>query len=270
MLSVEEITPRPIEQRLITVLDPIIEPLYRSDLPWHNYIHAREDALQESLRLDDLDPVPSTQEERLELIVEDIAHDALGHVPLRSTEGYATKEERTAAVIAGLLRGEIRDSGFDFSETSIINIGNAIIRNRPGIKSETPNEVKLRRGDLKNLGSEQTTPFLAAAVSIFYEKAILALEVDEPYDAWPDYLDGQIPILGGLLMYDLSIRGEPVMQRQGLTLGRFNRTAQSNVGRLANKREVRTPRSFVGRYGHHLKLVIPDFEEIVPYILGEA
>jgi hypothetical protein len=274
MLLAEQITPVLNEQRLIRALDPLLATLYEP-LPYHNYSHARDEVLVEALRLDDLDrdSRPARQRfeaeqeaERLELIVECLGHDALAHPKLGPDEDFPTKTHRTAARVAGLIRDNMPEHGFTFSGTSIASIEQAIISNTPGQPITTMNELKLRRGDIANVGSHYRSIFLAKTVLIFYETVALNQRDGNGPPEWTSFLDRQHPLLSALIEPGLGIGSERL--RNGKSP--FDRRAERNISLLASKRAVRDPELFIPKYGHSLTALVPNFAEIAPYIRGRA
>ncbi|HSW85681.1 MAG TPA: hypothetical protein VLF79_03685 [Candidatus Saccharimonadales bacterium] len=268
MLAIEVITQDKEEQQLIALLDGLIQPLYR-DLPYHNYGHARDEVLPVALKLDDLDPAGGDPVQRRELIVESLGHDALDYLPL-TDENFKSKEERAAYHIAWLLRRQVHEDDIYFNEFSIEQIGKTIERNKPGEKCVTPNDFKLRRADLSNVGSPFRTVFLAGTVKLFHERVILDAEAGQLTPPWPEFLDEQVSILHGLLQQDLSIGGERKVRRSSGQISKFGQLANSNVSLLSSKLGVRDPERFIRRYGTHLLELVPDFKNIVPLIRGQA
>lgn len=262
MLKVEEITLIPEEQALIRGLDDVLaDPssgLYK-DLPHHNYGHVRDEVLPEALRLDSLDPDNSTSQGRLELAAASLTHDLLVHLPLDPDEGFDTKEARTIAKAKSLL------PSFGFTGQSLDNVLGSIGTTAPGTVCKTPNEIKLRRADISNVGSEQLARFLAVTVKIFHEEKIISAQAGVPASNWETFIGRQATILKQLLEPDLSVGTEPKVHG----LGRFNRLAQANVAWLG-RGAVRDPDQFVKAYGPHLEPPVPNFANIVTASLVAA
>lgn len=243
MLAVEAITPIPVEQELIKELSEGLRPFYREDLPYHNFSHVHDDVLAEVLRLDSEHPETSTERGRIRLIGASLVHDAYDHLPLDPLE-YTSKEERAAHVT----RPVLIECGFepaDIRETDELTLST-----RPGEICRTPNQVKLRRGDISNVGSGRL-PFLGTSVNLFYEATLLADEYDHERTNWRTFIASQEAVLRSLLSQDLSLGSE--RQRSGI--GPFNRRAMKNVNWLSKNR-VRDPVRFYARYNHHLRPLV--------------
>ena len=256
----------PEERKLIEDLETAIEvprlkaaPAYRIDLPYHNDYHIYREVLPAGLRLDGRDGKNSTPRSRPILIAGLITHDMWSHVPLDPAEGFRTKEQRTAALARPILLNL-------FSEADTNEVEGTIIATTPGVRCETPNQRKIRRADISNVGIRNSSTFLATTVRIFHEEVVLCLEAGEDPPLWTPFLDRQHAVLGKLLEQDLSVGTEPLRNGKGP----FNLAAESNVSLLGTKCSVRNPKSFVSRYGQYMKPLVPAFQDIVPYIKAEA
>ncbi len=239
MLSVEEITSHPGEQLLIERLDEGLGPFYRDDLPHHNYRHVRDDVLPEVLRLDALQPVDPVRG-RFNLIGATLGHDAGSHLPA-DPERPETKEERAARLIRPVL------AGCGFSEGDISEMDGMILATGIGAVCATPDQKKLRRADIANVGGQRTS-FLATTVNLFYEATILAGERGDEPPVWPAFIAAQQEILMRLLSQDLSLGDERISKG----MGPFNRAAMKNVSWLS-RGVVRDPARFHGKYDQYMR-----------------
>jgi len=239
MLSVGEITPVPGEQVLIETLDQGLSQFYREGLPHHTYTHARDDILPEVVRLDGLQP-NSSQQGRFNLIAATLGHDAGWHLP-SDPEAAESKEERSVR----LIRPVLEECGFKLLDLN--EIDDLVRATAAGTLCMTPNQKKLRRGDIANVAGKRL-PFLATTVNLFYEAKILADEYGNESPEWQTYVAAQDIILRSFLSQDLSLGSEPTIRG----VGRFNREALRNVNRLSSG-TVRNPFRFVGRYHNILK-----------------
>lgn len=239
MLSVEEITSIPGEQVLIEQLDEGLRPFYRDDLPHHNYEHARDDVLPEVLRLDALQPVDPVHG-RFNLIGATLGHDAGSHLPA-DPERPESKEERAIRLIRPVLKG------CGFSARDISEMDGMVLATGTGVVCATPDQKKLRRGDIANVGGPRTL-FLATSVNLFYEATILAGERGEEPPVWPEFIAAQQAILMSLLSQDLSLGDERVSNG----MGPFNRAAMKNVSWLS-KGVVLDPARFHSKYDQYMR-----------------
>jgi hypothetical protein len=244
MLSVEEITSHPGEQVLIERLDEGLRPLYRDDLPHHNYEHARDNVLPEVLRLDALQPVDPVHG-RFNLIGATLGHDAGSHLPA-DPERPETKEERAAR----LIRPVLVESGF--SARDISEMDGMVLATGIEAVCATPNQKKIRRGDIANVGGLRT-PFLATTVNLFYEAAILAGEQGGEPPVWPAFIAAQQKILMSLLSQDLSLGDERISKG----VGPFNRAAMKNVSWLS-KGVVLDPAKFHSKYDQYMRPLVDE------------
>jgi hypothetical protein len=244
MLSVEEITSIPGEQVLIEQLDEGLRPFYRDDLPHHNYEHARDDVLPEVFRLDALQPVDPVRG-RFNLIGATLGHDAGSHLSA-DPERPETKEERASR----LIRPVLKECGF--STGDIAEMDGLILATGIATVCATPDQKKLRRGDIANVGGGRT-PFLATTVKLFHEAAILAGERGGEPPVWRTFVAAQQEILLGLLSQDLSLGDERVTKG----LGPFNRAALRNVGWLS-KSVVRDPAKFHSKYDQYMRPLVDE------------
>jgi len=244
MLSVEEITDVPGEQVLIERLDEGLRPLYRNGLPHHNYPHARDDVLPEVFRLDGLAPT-SPVHGRFNLIAATLGHDAGSHLP-PDPERPETKEERASRLIRPVLLD------CNFSEGDLVEIDGLIGATGPGAACVTPDQVKLRRGDIANVGGPRL-PFLATSVRLYQEAVILAAERGEPAPEWRSFLREQEAVLRSLLSQDLSLGDERVSKG----VGPFNRAALRNVSWLS-RGVMLNPVRFHSKYDHYLRPLVGD------------
>lgn len=242
MLSVEEITPIPGEQLLINELGVRLRPFYRDDLPYHNYPHVHDDVLSDVLRLDDLEPVRPSHG-RFNLIAAALGHDAGSYLPL-NTESSETREERATRLIKPVLV----ECGFTLRD--INEIDDMVQSTQVGTLCETPDQIKLRRADIVNVGGKRL-PFLATSVKLHYEARILADEQDvEPPD-WRTFIIEQEGILRSLLSQDLSLGDERISKGTGP----FNRAAMKNVNWLS-KKVIREPLMFHSKYDYYLRPLV--------------
>lgn len=242
MLSVEEITPIPGEQRLIQELGEGLHPLYRDDLSHHNFGHAHDEVLPEVIRLDGLQPV-SKARGRLEMIAAALGHDAGTHLPI-DPERRETKEERAIR----LIRPVIVECGFRGGD--ITEIDGMVLATGPGVICETPGQIKLRRADIGNVGRKRLE-FLATAVNIFHEETVLAEEQHREIPVWGNFTAAQQQVLLRLLAQDLSLGNERVSKG----MGPFNRAALRNAQWLS-KGTVRDANRFHAKYDQYMRPLV--------------
>lgn len=246
MLLPEAITADPTEQELVSRFSQALAPFYRPDLPHHNFLHPHDEVLPEVIQLADIDPACTTLE-RYILIAASLGHDALEHLPL--SPAFRTKEQRAGAITAVIAR----DIGFTAGEANATE--ELIESTNPQAACDTPSKVKLRRGDLKNVGGRRL-PFLGTAVNVFYEKQMLAQEQGLEAPLWTPYMTTQRVLLRGMNVPDLSVGRE--QSRDGR--GTFNRRADENIDTLWLPR-VEDPWQFVTFYGSRLQPYVAGFSE---------
>lgn len=251
MLSPEEITPYTGEQVLVDELDEGLRPLYRGDLPGHNYEHAHDEVLPEAIRLDGLEPLAASHG-RLALIAAALCHDAGAHLPA-DPERHETKEERSMR----LVRPVLIECGFNTNDIREVN--GMIWATQAGTACKSLGQVKMRRADISNVGSRQRMRMLKRTVDFFHETTILAAEEDRESPAWSAFLASQQQVLWKLLIQDLSLGNE----RRIKDRGPFNRMAERNVGWLS-KNTVRNPIKFHTMYDRYLRPLVS--EEALAFI----
>lgn len=242
MLSVEELTHVPGEQKIIEELDEGLSQFYRPDLPHHNYPHAHDDVLREVLRLDGLQPA-SLSHGRFDLIAAALGQDAGSHLPLDS-ERNESREERTTR----LIRPVLVEVGF--RPADIEEIDGMVLSTQVGKLCVTPNQIKLRRGDIANVRGRRL-PFIATTVNLFSEKKILAKESGDEPPAWTPYIDVQQRILMSLLSQNLLLGDERLIRG----VAPFNRDAMRNVSWLS-KKMIRDPSLFHSKYDQYLRPLV--------------
>ena len=240
------------------------QPAYRPDLPAHNPRHIYEETLPEGLRLVTRDGKNNTARNRLVVAVSLITHDMWSHLPLDPAEGFATKEERTVALARPLILGFLNVT--DTDEVSENILSTSVPQRGKEDTPLTPNQRKVRRADISNVGSYLTSLFLSKTVNLFHEEIILNREAGKKPTLWMPFLDRQYQALTGLLRQDLSLSTEAVTNGKGA----FNKRAEKNASLIGSKTTVRNPKSFVSRYGQYIKPLVPAFQEIVPYILSQG
>ncbi len=243
MLSTEEITPHADEQEFINELNEGLRPLYRDDLPGHNYEHAHDAVLPEVIRLDGLEPMPDRRG-RFALIAAALGHDAGTHLP-PDPERHETKEERAMR----LVRPVLVQCGLKINDIRETN--GMVWATQAGTVCKSLGQVKMRRGDIANVGSRQRVRMLKRTVDFFHDANILAAEEDREPPAWPVFLSAQQQVLWKLLVQDLSLGNERVTNGRGP----FNRAAERNVGWLS-KNVVRDPMRFHARYDRYLRPLV--------------
>jgi hypothetical protein len=243
------------------------EPAYRPDLPQHNLIHAFGEVAPEGIRLLEKsgESTPGTRRIMLGGLT---LHDIFSTRLLDPDEGFATVEERAAALAEPIL-SKLLDRPEAAEAQRIIRSSYL------GHEYTDLLELITRRADIVNVGSPTATPFLAVTVKIFHEKIMLWREAtidrhrDQPRTLWTPYLDVQYSVLRQLLERDLSVGDEKRLRyHDGRYLGVFNRNGERNASLLGAKHSVRNPISFNRRYGRFMRLLVPDYESVRPYILG--
>jgi hypothetical protein len=107
---------------------------------------------------------------------------------------------------------------------------------------------------------------LAKTVGLFREEVILATEGETNLPSWTPFLERQGGALNNFSSVDLSVADEVIQNGQGP----FNRRVKRYASFLLTEHSVRTPELFVRTQMPRLRVLIPDIDEIVPYIMGEA
>lgn len=254
----------PQERELITELGAAIEvlrisgmPAYRPELPQHNERHIYKESVPAGLRLVHQDTEQNTSHNRLIVAFGLQTHDLFSHRDLDPQEGFTTKEKRTAAIAGPLLLKLVSQADTEEIQGTIITTGT-------DVPCETPNQRKVSRADLVNVGSPTLPLFLATTVRLYQEHIILSLEAKRQPLAWEPFLDMQYLVLKSLLAQDLSVPPEKQSKVDGL--GPFNRQGMRNAGVLKSRRSVRTPNLFFTRHVSHLTHLVTDIENIKPYM----
>jgi hypothetical protein len=262
--ELQQLTTAPEKQLITNMWSAVLEsrmegqPAYRPELPHHNYNHIVHESLPEVLRLIARDGEENIPRNRRIVIGSEIVHDMWSWLALDPVE-FDTAEDRTIAWARPLI-GEF----FESEEAEEVESG--IEATSPFGSCVTPNQKKVRRADISNLGNKRINPILAKTVDIFYEEVGLAEERGENPPLWTSFLDRQAPALNSLLSVDLSVADETVQKGEGP----FNKRAKRYVGMLANKHTFRQPELFKKRRVPYLWDLVPDLEKIIPYITNEA
>lgn len=243
MLSSDEITPHAGEQVFIDQLSEGLRPLYRDDLPGHNFGHAHDEVLPEVIRLDGLEPTANGRG-RFALIAAALCHDAGASLPA-DPERAEPKELRTIRLVRPILA----ECGFDM--TDIRETNGMVWVTRAGTLCKSLGQIKIRRGDIANVGSRQRTGMLKRTVDFFREATMLAGEEGRDAPVWSEFIQAQQDVLWRLLVQDLSLGDERVIDGRGP----FNRAAEGNVEWLSQD-VVRDPKRFHATYDRYLSPLV--------------
>jgi hypothetical protein len=187
-----------------------------SDLPYHNFQHARE-TLWEAMRLVDLCETHGLQVNRKALVAAALFHDAGYHLDEREY-GFNTKEEFSAAILG--MHGE----KYGFSVVDTYTAEKAILSTYLSAVPNTLEDKILVRADLASIAGGYQEPFRRKTLLFTEEAKLLKATRGETFDH-REFVKGNIRALCVYLSNDLTLGPFDTEDRQGV----FKLRATANI-----------------------------------------